>query len=174
MLRCILCQEENHRGRRNCQKCNARLPAIAAFGESSSTLDLSEALDFQPIPVNRYANDLMYDLSWAAYEFVEEEAEAEPFLETFDEVQERFEEFADSYESLRNQLLNAQAQYPDEKGPAQALYLCARGRELYLAGIQKVNECIEHDLVEELLEAVRLIMDGSDHVTHCIALMEDS
>lgn len=174
MICCLFCQGENPKGQRLCLECNAKLPAIALPTASESSLTISEGFQIEPFPVHRYFNELIHELSWTAYELVEEDAEAEPFFEAFDEVQAQFQEFEEGYQGLYESLLQARAEHPDEAGPEQALYLSGRGREFYQQGIAKVHHCIENDLIEELLDAVRLIMDGNDHITHCFKLVSEA
>ncbi len=175
MILCLFCKAQNPLGQRLCSKCNAKLPALSLPETPESTLNISDGfLQMEPVPVERYYNELIYDLSWAAFELVEEDADADPFLDAFEEVQQRYEEFEERYPSLREMLLQAKAEYPEESGPEQALYLAARGRDFYQQGIARVVHCIENDLVDELMDAVRLIMDGSDHITHCFKLVSEA
>lgn len=168
MPACIYCQHLNPEGTRMCTACNARLPALG-FSSTTPSMDLQVNAQLATLPRQRYHNDLMIDLSWAAYDHLREGADVAVFEECFQEVLERFERFETTYGQLQTSL-QEEARNSDSQAH-QILFLCARAKELYESGIDQVCHCLENDETYDLMDGVRLLMDASDYATHALKLL---
>ncbi|MBI3927310.1 MAG: zinc ribbon domain-containing protein [Armatimonadetes bacterium] len=173
---CVACGQDNPDGSKYCAKCNALLPQMAPTGPpgGESLLELDENTEY-PRPVGRYVSEVMHALTWAAHEFLEEDGELEPLLDSVDEVRQRFTEFKESIPTILENLADQQANLPEDPYPKQMRYLNTRGVQLYEEGLTLVDRFLtdlEGDSAEAetLVDGINKILDGNDHLCLCIEL----
>lgn len=172
MIACLFCQAENESGRRHCQKCSALLPQPAQALPPRSLVNLKDTVSAPSPPKDRYANPLMHNLSWSAHEWLSEEGSREEFVEVYEQVRRRYERFQKDWSEVETALEAIRESLPERA--EQISYLAGRGLLLFEEGVRRVDRALDEDPPEpDLMEGIRAILDGSDHLTLCLQLCQE-
>ncbi len=167
MIACFKCGHENPDGQKFCT-CGALLPQMAPSGSGGSSLDLDEDTDYIK-PTEHFPSAEMLAMAWALHDFLEEEGELEPFLEVYDGVKARLENYNKNLhqESLEF-ITNDRNIDPEDTYPKQIQYLIVRGSQLSEEGIgmvEKFLDALDEDRLEgeSGKEGVAKIVQANDH-----------
>jgi hypothetical protein len=141
---------------------------MAPTGSAGSSLDLDEDTDYIK-PTEHFPSAEMLAMAWALHDFLEEEGELEPFLEVYDGVKARLENYNKNLhqESLEF-ITNDRNIDPDDTYPKQIQYLIVRGSQLSEEGIALVErflDALDEDRLEGETgkEGVAKIVQANDH-----------
>ncbi len=168
MIACFKCGHENEDGQKYCTSCGAVLPQMAPSSSQSPTLDLDEDTEYLQ-PTEHFPSAEMLSLAWSLHDFLEEGAEIEPFLEVYEVIKDRFENYNKNLhqESLEF-ITNDRNIDPDDPYPKQIQYLIVRASALADEGIQFVERFLD-GLDADKIEAedgktgVSKIVQANDH-----------
>lgn len=144
MIACFKCGHENDSAQKYCVSCGAVLPQMAPSG-TPGALDLDEDTEYIK-PTEHFPSAEMLNLAWSLHDFLEEGAELEPFLEVYEVIKERFENYnANLHNETLEHIANDRNEDPTDPYPKQMQYLVVRASTLAKEGI---------DLVEQFLDGV--------------------
>mgnify|MGYP001030696069 CR=1 FL=1 len=167
MIACFKCGHENPDGQKFCS-CGATLPQMAPSGSPSSSLDLDENTNYLK-PTEHFPSAEMLAMAWALHDFLEEGSELDHFLEVYDGVKARLENYNQNLhqESLEF-ITNDRNIDPDDDYPKQIQYLVVRGSQLSEDGIAQVEsflDALDEDRIEAETgkEGVAKIVQANDH-----------
>lgn len=168
MIACFKCGHENEDGQKYCA-CGALLPQMAPTGsQGSGNLDLDEDTEYIK-PTEHFPSAEMLALAWALHDFLEEGAEIEGFLDVYEVIKARLENYNQNLhqESLEF-ITNDRNIDPDDSYPKQIQYLIVRGSALAEEGIASVErflDALDEDKIqaEDGKEGVAKIVQANDH-----------
>lgn len=167
MIACFKCGHENPDGQKFCS-CGALLPQMAPSGSATSSIDLDEDTNYIK-PTEHFPSAEMLAMAWALHDFLEEEGELEPFLEVYEGVKERLENYnTNLHQSSLEFIANDRSIDPEDTYPKQVQYLIVRGSQLSEEGIalvEKFLDALDQDRLEGETgkEGVAKIVQANDH-----------
>lgn len=167
MIACFKCGHENPDGQKFCT-CGALLPQMAPSGSATSSIDLDEDTNYIK-PTEHFPSAEMLAMAWALHDFLEEEGELEPFLEVYEGVKERLENYnTNLHQSSLEFIANDRSIDPEDTYPKQVQYLIVRGSQLSEEGIalvEKFLDALDQDRLEGETgkEGVAKIVQANDH-----------
>jgi hypothetical protein len=167
MVACFKCGHENEDGQKYCAKCGAVLPQMAPVADSGR-LDFDEDTEYIK-PNENFPTTEMLALAWGLHDFLEEGAELDPFLEVYDTVKDRFDNYLQNLhaESLEF-ITNDRNIDPGDPYPKQIQYLVVRAADLAKEGIALVErflDGLEQEQVQGEVgkDGVAKIVQANDH-----------
>ena len=167
MVACFKCAHENEDGLKYCSQCGAMLPQMAPTADSGR-LDFDEDTEYIK-PTENFPTTEMLSLAWGLHDFLEEGAELDPFLEIYEAIKERFENYLTNLhaESLEF-ITNDRNIDPGDPYPKQLQYLVVRAADLAKEGISMVErflDALEQEQVQGELgkDGVAKIVQANDH-----------
>lgn len=167
MIACFKCGHQNQDGQKYCA-CGALLPQMAPSGSGGANLDLDEDTEYIK-PTEHFPSAEMLALAWSLHDFLEEGADIEGFLEVYEVIKERLENYNQNLhqESLEF-IMNDRNIDPDDSYPKQIQYLIVRGSSLAEEGIASVErflDALDEDRVqaEDGKDGVAKIVQANDH-----------
>ncbi|MBS2040129.1 hypothetical protein JST97_34395 [bacterium] len=167
MIACFKCGHENPDGQKFCT-CGAMLPQMAPSGSATSSIDLDEDTNYIK-PTEHFPSAEMLAMAWALHDFLEEEGELEPFLEVYEGVKERLENYnTNLHQQSLEFIANDRSIDPEDTYPKQVQYLIVRGSQLSEEGItlvEKFLDALDQDRLEGETgkEGVAKIVQANDH-----------
>lgn len=167
MITCFKCGQQNQDGSKYCT-CGVLLPQMAPSGSGGGSLDLDEDTEYIK-PTEHFPSAEMLALAWALHDFLEEGADIESFLEVYETIKERLENYNQNLhqESLEF-IMNDRNIDPDDSYPKQIQYLIVRGSSLAEEGIASVErflDALDEDRIqaEDGKDGVAKIVQANDH-----------
>lgn len=179
---CVQCGTDNAEHAKYCSKCSALLFQAAPTGAAShSTLDMDEGFD-PPVPDQHYQSPLLEQLAWAVHDFIEEEGELEPVVESYEAFREVFESFQQEVPNIREIHYEGQEYFEEDPNYKYVKYLLDRAQEYYTKGetlfegyLESLEALGEDDDAfpdpEPLKEATRNWLDCNDHICMTFELL---
>jgi len=168
MIACFKCGHENDDGQKYCKSCTALLPQMAPAGSAGGNLDLDEDTEYIK-PTEHFPSTEMLALAWSLHDFLEEGAEIEPFLDVYEVIKARLENYNQNlHQESLEYITNDRNIDPDDSYPKQIQYLIVRGSALAEEGIslvEKFLDALDQDqiLAEEGKDGVAKIVQANDH-----------
>ncbi|MEW6279291.1 MAG: zinc ribbon domain-containing protein [Candidatus Eremiobacterota bacterium] len=160
---CAYCNHANPDQARYCGGCQARLPENVA-SQRSLCLELDDQTEYLT-PQRTYATEYLQDLSFAAYACLEYGEPLEPLLECYEGVRTRMERFElQVAPAWLSNLYSEQRERPQDSYPRQMSYLIRMGIHLYRNGFDLFEEFRADPQEDLLLEAIRRMQEGNDHL----------
>lgn len=168
MIACFKCGHENEDAQKYCGSCGAVLPQMAPSGTQAGALDVDEDTEYIK-PTEHFPSAEMLNLAWSLHDFIEEGAELEPFLETYEVIKERFENYnTNLHHETMDHITSDRNEDPTDPYPKQLQYLVVRASALAAEGIQLVEQFldgVDNDAIvaEDGKNGVAKIVQANDH-----------
>lgn len=147
---CVQCGAENPESAKYCTSCNALLFQVAPTGlPETSTIDLDADIDY-PFPTYHYQSPILEQLAWAVHEFMEEDGELEPVIETYDAFREIYAGFQVEIPGIEELFYTSEGTIEDDLTPKYVRYLLGNAKRGYQVGETSFEQYF--DLVDNLAE----------------------
>ena len=167
MIACLKCSKDNQDGLKYCEGCGAVLPQMAPTGATSS-LDVESETEYVK-PDHHFPSEEMLNLAWGLHDFLEEGAEIDPFIEVYETIKERLENYlANIHQESMEFIASDRSENPDDPYPRQVQYLISRASSLAEEGITSVEKFLDALDEDEILpevgrNGVTRIIQANDH-----------
>lgn len=167
MIACFKCGQENDDGAKYC-KCGVLLPQMAPTSHQSGSLDVDEDTEYVK-PTEHFPSAEMLNLAWSLHDFLEEGGELDPFLEVYEIIKARFENYNQNLHKESLEFIeNDRNIDPSDDYPKQIQYLIVRASALAeegIAAVERFLDGLDQDKIEADAgkEGVTKLVQANDH-----------